>query len=66
MWMSAWFFARFALGLKFSLYPLIGIIINSFGIDYTNEGFNVKKEVTVIIETYEEIRWFIAEELGQA
>jgi len=65
MWMSAWFFARFALGLKFSLYPLIGII-NSFGIDYINEGFNVKKEVTVIIETYEEIRWFIAEELGQA
>jgi len=57
--------ASFAFGLKLSMYALIGILINSFVIDYIIEGFNVKKEVTLISEEYTEIKEFITKELGR-
>lgn len=57
--------ASFAFGIKRSMYALIGIIINSFVIDYIIEGFNVKKEVTIISESFDEIKTYIMNELGR-
>ena len=55
--------AGFAFGLKLSLYALIGILINSFVIDYMIEGFNLKKEVNIISDYYEDVRDYIMVEL---
>ncbi len=59
------FLAGFAFGAKLAMYAALGVLINSFVIDYIIEGFNLKKEVTIISEKYEEIKEFIIKELDR-
>ena len=57
------FLAGFAFGIKLSMYAALGVLINAFVIDYIIEGFNLRKEVTIISEKYEEIKKFITNDL---
>ena len=57
------FLAGFAFGIKLSMYAALGVLINAFVIDYIIEGFNLRKEVTIISEKYEEIKQFITNDL---
>jgi uncharacterized membrane-anchored protein YitT (DUF2179 family) len=57
------FLAGFAFGIKLSMYAALGVLINAFVIDYIIEGFNLRKEVTIISEKYEEIKRFITNDL---
>jgi uncharacterized membrane-anchored protein YitT (DUF2179 family) len=57
--------AGFAFGLKLALYAALGVLINAFVIDYIIEGFNLKKEVTIISDKHEEIKAFIIKELDR-
>ncbi|MGE4378565.1 MAG: YitT family protein [Candidatus Izemoplasmatales bacterium] len=57
------FLAGFAFGVKLSMYAALGVLINAFVIDYIIEGFNLRKEVTIISEKYEEIKKFITNDL---
>ncbi|PKK94960.1 MAG: hypothetical protein CVV60_03770 [Tenericutes bacterium HGW-Tenericutes-5] len=59
------FLAGFAFGAKLAMYAALGVLINAFVIDYIIEGFNLKKEVTIISEKYEEIKEFIIKELDR-
>lgn len=55
--------AGFAFGLKLSMYAALGVLINAFIIDYIIEGFNLRKEVTIISSKFEEIKKYIIEDL---
>ncbi|MDY0140102.1 MAG: YitT family protein [Candidatus Izemoplasmatales bacterium] len=55
--------AGFAFGAKLAIYAALGVLINAFVIDYIIEGVNLKKEVTIISERYDEIKDFIIKEL---
>ncbi|MBI9009781.1 MAG: YitT family protein [Tenericutes bacterium] len=57
--------AGFAFGIEKSLYAMLGVIFNSYVIDHIIEGFNVKKEVTIISEDFEIIKNFIISDLDR-
>ncbi|MFA7076733.1 MAG: YitT family protein [Candidatus Izemoplasmatales bacterium] len=57
--------AGFAFGAKLAIYAALGVLINAVVIDYIIEGVNLKKEVTIISERYEEIKEFIIKELDR-
>ena len=59
------FLAGFAFGAKLAMYAALGVLINAFVIDYIIEGFNLKKEVTIISEKYDEIKAYIINELDR-
>jgi len=48
--------AGIAFGLKLSLFAMVGVLINSLVIDNVIEGFNVRKEVTIISNCNEKLR----------
>lgn len=57
--------AGFAFGINLSMYAMLGVLINSFVIDYIIDGLNVKKEVTIISNNIEEIKEYIIETLDR-
>jgi uncharacterized membrane-anchored protein YitT (DUF2179 family) len=57
--------AAFAFGLKLSLFAVVGVLLNSFVIDHVIEGFNARKEVTIISDRIEDLRKYILEEMDR-
>lgn len=57
--------AIFAFGMEKGLYALLGIIMNSFFIDYMIEGFDQKYKITLISRKNEEFREFIIRQIGR-
>jgi len=57
--------AGFVFGPKLAFYAALGVLINAFVIDYIIEGFNIKKEVTIISSKFEDIKQYITEELDR-
>lgn len=58
--------AGFAFGSRIGLYSLFGVIINGMIIDFTIDGMNLNKEVTVISRNPEPIVRFIHDELERS
>jgi len=54
-----------AFGIEKGLYALLGIIMNSFFIDYMIEGFDQKYKITLISRRNEEFREFIIKDIGR-
>lgn len=52
-------FAGITFGAELGLYALLGVIMNSFIIDYIIAGFNLKIKLTIITSNPEEIRTYI-------
>lgn len=52
-----------SLGTKIGMYSIFGAIMNGLIIDYTIDGLNVNKEVTIISKKLDEIQAFIFDEL---
>lgn len=55
--------AAFAFGPKLSMYAMLGVIMNGYIIDGFIEGINMRKEVTIVSDKYNEINYFIINEL---
>lgn len=58
-------FAGFAFGIRLSMYAMLGVLINSYVIDHIIEGFNSRKEVTIICNCYDEIKDYIINDLDR-
>ncbi|MGP1488693.1 MAG: YitT family protein [Peptoanaerobacter stomatis] len=57
--------ACFIYGPKLGMYALLGVIMNSFMIDWFIEGFNSKYSITIISEKIDIINNFIIKDLGR-
>lgn len=57
--------AGFAFGAKIGLYSLFSVIINGVIIDFTIDGMNLNKEVTIVTNHPESITKFIHENLNK-
>lgn len=51
--------AAFTFGIELGLYALLGIMINSFTIDYIIAGFNLKIQLTIITSKPDKIKSYI-------
>ena len=58
-------FAAYVFGPRRGMYALLGIIINSFVIDYMIAGFNVKINMNIISKEMDKINKFILEEVNR-
>ena len=58
-------FAAYVFGPRRGMYALLGIVINSFVIDYMISGFNVKINMNIISKDRDKINKFILEEIGR-
>lgn len=58
-------FASYVFGPRHGMYALLGIIINSFVIDYMIAGFNVKINMNIISKEMDLINRFILEEIDR-
>ena len=58
-------FAAFVFGPRRGMYALLGIVINSFVIDYMIAGFNVKINMNIISSQGDIINQFILDEIGR-
>lgn len=56
----------FAFGINLAMYAMLGVLINSFVIDYIIDGLNLKKEVTIISDQFEDIKKYIIETLDRS
>lgn len=52
-------------GLRLGLYALIGVILNSFVIDYVITGFTTRIYITIISENWEPINRYIIDEISR-
>lgn len=58
-------FAAYVFGPRQGMYALLGIVINSFVIDYMIAGFNVKINMNIISKEKDKINQFILDEIGR-
>jgi uncharacterized membrane-anchored protein YitT (DUF2179 family) len=59
-------FSGFAFGINIAMYAMLGVLVNSFVIDYIIDGFNLKKEVTIISDHFDEIKSYIIDTLDRS
>lgn len=52
-------------GIKVGMYGVLGLLINSFIIDYMIQNFNVSKEIVVISDYSKDIKKYIVNDLGR-
>lgn len=57
--------AGFTYGTKIGIYSLFGVILNGFVIDWTIEGMNLNKEITIIAEDLAPIEEYIKKDLDR-
>jgi uncharacterized membrane-anchored protein YitT (DUF2179 family) len=48
------------------MYAMLGVLINSFVIDYIIDGLNLKKEVTIISDHFDEIKNYIINQMDRS
>lgn len=58
-------FAAYVFGPRHGMYALLGIVINSFVIDYMISGFNVKINMSIISKERDKINQFILDKIGR-
>jgi len=59
-------FSAFAFGINIAMYAMLGVLLNSFVIDYIIDGLNLRKEVTIISERFDEIKHYIIHTLDRS
>ena len=59
-------FSAFAFGINLAMYAMLGVLINSFVIDYIIDGLNLKKEVTIISDHFDEIKRYIIKQMDRS
>jgi len=59
-------FSGFAFGMNKAMYAMLGVLINSFVIDYIIDGLNLMKEVTIISDNFDCIKDFIIKTLDRS
>ncbi|QLY40638.1 YitT family protein [Hujiaoplasma nucleasis] len=59
-------FSAFAFGINIAMYAMLGVLLNSFVIDYIIDGLNLRKEVTIVSDHFDEIKTYIIETLDRS
>lgn len=59
-------FSAFAFGMNVAMYAMLGVLLNSFVIDYIIDGLNLKKEVTIVSDHFDEIKSYIIDVLDRS
>lgn len=59
-------FSAFAFGINIAMYAMLGVLLNSFVIDYIIDGLNLKKEVTIVSDNFDDIKTYIIDVLDRS